>query len=77
MQSLTNEIVTGYIDALIDEMTIVEAITYITHKWGEMMEFVIENDDIPMPEKDLIIAEIVESLKDYGVNDISYIQNKY
>ncbi|MDP3012809.1 MAG: hypothetical protein Q8M92_01115 [Candidatus Subteraquimicrobiales bacterium] len=75
MQSLTNSVITGHIDQLIGEMTIEEAVGYLTFKWGEMMSFLIENPEMSLEEKDAIIGEIVLSLKDFGINDISYIQD--
>ncbi len=73
LQSLTNMVVTDFIDSLIDEMDHEEAVNYVTNKFAEIVMTIIQNPVLNRHEKEAVMEDILQVLKEAGIYDIAYI----
>jgi predicted transcriptional regulator YheO len=73
MRNLTNFIITDFIDQLIDEMDYEDSVNYVTLKFAEIVSTVLENPSIKKKEKEKIMLEILQVLKEHGIYDLAYI----
>lgn len=62
------------VEELIGDMDWYEGIDYFTQKWAEIMKTVLKDSKIPIYEKEQVMANIIDYLKNEntGILDIHY-----